>query len=248
MNPIKALIIDDEKHVIESLRALLRLYCPNVEVVADAGSIPEGLQKINIFGPDLVFLDIAIGEESGFDLLNQLQPLSFHLIFVTGYSEFAIKAFRYNALDYLLKPIIPQQLMEAVEKARHSSNPDQLQQQLVHLLDSFKTQNNETITVSTNDGLHFIDVMSIIKVKGDGAYSSFFLDSQEIITASKHLKYYERLLPPKQFFRTHQSFLVNKKFIKKIKSAEGGSVELKDGSDIPLARSRKEELIQFLKR
>ncbi len=247
MNPLKAIIIDDEPEARISLAGLLKLHCEQVTVVAVTGVIADGIQHIRAFNPDIVFIDVHIGEENGFELLDQLQPLNFRLIFTTAYSEFAAKAFRYNAIDYLLKPVDPLNLIAAVEKAEASGNAQNLERQMVELVRAMKFSQPEKIVLSTLDGIHFIPVRSIIRVEGDANYSTFFMDTGEKILISRNLKFYEGLLPPKVFFRVHQSHLVNIEAIRKIKTQEGNTVELTDGVSVPLAKRRKEELLALLK-
>lgn len=243
---IRALIIDDEKHVRESLTSLLSIFCPEVQVIATSNSISSATKLIKSERPDLIFLDIALGEESGFDLLDVLKPIEFQIIFITAHNEFATTAFRYNAVDYLLKPIVPAELQEAIQKFQQVNKTNLLEEKLVHLLNAFKSQRNNTMTISTSEGIHFIDIENIVRIKGDGAYASIFLDNNEQITASKNLRHFERLLPSNQFFRPHQSHLVNINYIKKIKSREGGAIELKNGLLIPLVKHKKDTLISLL--
>lgn len=247
MKAITALIIDDEKHARQALSALLELYCPDVQVQADADNIKDGILLIRKHDPDLVFLDIQIGEENGFQLLDQLPSISFQLIFTTAFSEFAIKAFRYHAIDYLLKPIQPSQLIAAVEKAGQSSQTRHLQLQLNELQQALNSGKQEKIIIPTMEGLYFIKIEAIIHVVGDASYSTFYLENGDAIMASKNLKYYEDLLPSVIFYRVHQSHLVNVKRIKKIVTNDGYTVELEGGVSLPLARKRKEALINKLK-
>lgn len=247
MKPLTALIIDDERHAREGLSTLLELYCPNVQIIGDADNIDDGIHLIRKLNPEMVFLDIEIGEQTGFQLLDQLPSITFQLVFTTAYSEFAIKAFRYHAIDYLLKPIQPNQLIAAVEKARQSSQTKQIQQQIEALRQAIDSGQAEKVIVPTMEGLNFIKVDSIIHVEGSANYSTFYTNNGDKIMASKNLKYYEDLLPSDLFYRVHQSHLVNIRFIKKIKTYEGYEVELEEGGCVPLARKRKEDLVNLLK-
>lgn len=242
-----AIIIDDERHAREGLAALLRMYCPHLVILGEAGDMDTGIHLIRKHPPDMVFLDIAIGEHSGFQLLDQLPEVSFQLVFTTAYSEFAIKAFRYHAIDYLLKPIQPQLLMAAVEKARDSLQTRDLQLQLDALRQFFGSGRQEKIVISTMEGLSFIRIHTIVHVVGSGNYSTFHLENGEKILASKNLKHYEDLLPSDRFFRSHQSHLVNIRYITKIRSQEGHLIELEGGFSAPLVQKRKEALLALLK-
>lgn len=246
MRPLTAIIIDDEKHARQGLAALLDLYCPQVLVLGDADHVDQGISLIREHKPDVVFLDIQIGEENGFQLLDKLPIINFQLIFTTAYSEFAIKAFRYHAIDYLLKPIEPQQLMAAIDKSTQALDSRTLQDQITALQRYLQFGQQEKMIVPTMDGYHFIKIPSIVHIEGSGNYSTFYLDNGESLMASKHLKFYEEILPVDMFFRVHQSHLVNIRYIKKISTAEGLQVELEEGSLLPLARRRKDDLMNLL--
>ncbi len=246
MKIIEAIIIDDEKHARESLNALVDLYCPNVKIIGDAANIIEGQRLIENLEPDLVFLDIAIGEDSGFDLIDILKPINFQLIFTTAHSEFAIQAFRVNALDYLLKPIEPDQLKAAIKKVKRTANSNQLQSQLNHLTRSLSSQSYSQIAISSLEGIIFVEIEKIVHVNGSGNYTTFHLEGGEKIVASKNLGHYESILTDDNFFRCHQSYMVNLRFIKKILTKDGNMIELKDGAQIPLAGKRKETLMSIL--
>ncbi len=248
MKLLKAIIIDDERHARESLNSLVELYCPEVKIIADASDIHDGKQLIEKLIPDLVFLDISIGEETGFDLLENLGSFNFQLIFTTAFSEYAIKAFRVNALDYLLKPIEPSQLQSAIHKVKQTTNQNQLQHQLTNLVQSFSTKSNNQISISTLEGIIFLETEKITHVNGSGNYSTFYMIDGEKIMASKSLSHYESLLPVEIFYRCHQSYLVNLQYVKKILTKEGNMVELKNGSQAPIAKRRKEELLSRLSR
>lgn len=243
---MNALIIDDERHAREGLSALLDLYCPNVQILDTADQVGDGIRLIHESQPDVVFLDIQIGEENGFQLLDRLPHIDFQLIFTTAHSEFAIKAFRYHALDYLLKPIQPKLLMAAVAQAEQSLHTHHLKEQLDVLRDSLRSGRQEKLVVPTMEGLHVIRLDAIVHIIGSANYSTFHLSDGEKIMTSKHLKHYEALLPSEQFFRTHQSHLVNVHCIKSIRTQEGNMVELEEGSSVPLARRRKEDLLALL--
>jgi two-component system LytT family response regulator len=218
-----------------------------VQIIGDADNIDDGIHLIRKLNPEMVFLDIEIGEQTGFQLLDQLPAISFQLVFTTAYSEFAIKAFRYHAIDYLLKPIQPNQLIAAVEKAGQSSQTKQIQQQINELRQALSSGQSEKVIVPTMEGLNFIKIESIVHVEGSANYSTFHLNNGDKIMASKNLKYYDDLLPSELFYRVHQSHLVNIRFIKKIIILEGYAVELEEGVSVPLARKRKEELLNLLK-
>lgn len=243
MKPIQAIIIDDEKHARESLSSLVNLYCDNVTLIGKASNVTDGIALIKNKKPDLVFLDIAIGSESGFDLLNQLEKIDFQIIFTTGFSEFAIKAFKVNALDYLLKPIDPIDLQNAVNKYSKSR---QQENQFTNLIEALHSGKPKHIAISSTEGISYVEIANIVHVKGSGNYSTFTLLDEEKIMASKSLKHFESLLPTNQFFRSHQSHLINVHHVKKILIQDGNVIELKNGDTVPLVRHRKEELMALM--
>ena len=243
---LNAIIIDDEKHARQSLTSLLELYCPEVKIAATAENITQSISLIHQHQPDLVFLDVELEEESGFQLLDLLPEIDFQLIFTTAHSKFAIKAFRYHAIDYLLKPIQPSELVSAVNRAKYSLQNQQIQQQLTELRQYFRSGNEEKLVVSTMEGLNFIKTDSIVHIVGSGNYSTFHLSNGEKIMASKNLKHYVDLLPAHIFFRTHQSHLISLRYITKIKTQEGLFVALEGGHCVPLTRARKDGLVAMM--
>lgn len=244
---LHAIIIDDERHAIESLSGLLDIYCPSVAVVGFADSVEDGLALIRRLRPGLVFLDIHIGGATGFELLEQLKNVDFQLIFTTAHSDYAIRAFRYNAVDYLLKPIDPIQLAEAVEKAGKKGAPPLDARQLENLVQSLATKKLEKITIASTRGLQFIEIHSIIRIAGDGNYATFYLQNGERAVASKNLKTYQELLPADQFIRVHQSHIVNLRCVAKLLLQDGSVLKLADGSEVPLARRRREAVMEALR-
>jgi two-component system LytT family response regulator len=244
---IQAIIIDDELHAIQALAGLLALYCPQVSIAGHAQGVAEGMELIREKNPELVFLDVHIGEETGFELLEQLQERAFQLIFTTGHSDYAIKAFRYNAIDYLLKPVDPDQLQEAVGKVTDRSNPGIDSRQLQQFLESLTTQQLEKLTIATAEGYHFFEVSQIIRIAGEGNYSTLYLQNGEQVVASKQLKSFEELLPSDQFIKVHQSHIVNLRRVKQLLFQDGSYLLLEDDSQVPLARRRKDQVMAALK-
>lgn len=248
MKAVNAIIIDDEKHARQSLAGLLELYCPEVGILGEAENVSHAKALIEALRPDIVFLDINIGEESGFDLLEQLKEVHFKLIFTTAYSEFAIQAFRVNALDYLLKPIEPDLLQAAIEKAKEASGTNAMQSQLNHLVESLRTQSLRRLAIPSSDGITFLEIAKVIHVGGSGNYATFHLEDGEQVIASKNLGHFESLLGDGQFFRCHQSHIVNLDYIKRIITRDGNSIELKNGLQAPISIKRKEGLIAAMNR
>lgn len=241
MNSLKAIIIDDERHARESLITLLELYCPQVQILIEAQNIQEGIHAIQRLNPTIVFLDISIGEDTGFDLLNKLQPIDFQLVFTTAHSDYALKAFRENAIDYLLKPINPQELIAAVNKIQNIYSVKQ-NNSFIQTSPALQTSK---IAIHSTEGITFLKTNQIIHVNGNGNYSTFFSAEGEKVMASKNLKHFESLLPKNYFFRSHQSHLVNLHFIKKVLSHDS-VIQLTNGTFVPITRNRKEQLIQAM--
>lgn len=248
MISLTAIIIEDEKNARESLASLLTSYCPNVHLIGQASTIEEGSQLIQEQHPDVVFLDVALGDRNGFELLDKINVLDFRIIFTTAHSEFATTAFRYNAIDYLLKPVDPFELKEAIAKISTAQNLMLLQKQVANLATALQNGKNAKLTIKTQGTTHFVNVDEILHVEGSGAYSTFVLCSGEKILASKNLKHYYDLLPKNVFFRSHQSHLVNITFIKKIISEDGHIIEMQNGSAIPLVQHRKDGLMKLIER
>lgn len=249
MKAVNAIIIDDETHARQSLASLLEMYCPeDVQILGEADNVSDAKTIIETLKPGIVFLDINIGEESGFDLLKQLGDVDFQLIFTTAHSEFAIRAFRVNALDYLLKPIEPDLLQAAVKKAREAQGTNVIDGQLNHLVESLRTQSLRRLAIPSSDGITFLEIPKIIHIGGSGNYSTFHLDDGEKVVASKNLGHFESLLGDEQFFRCHQSHIVNLDYMKRIITRDGNSIELKNGLQAPISLKRKEALMAVVQR
>ena len=245
---IKALIIDDEQHCIEELLYLLKPYKGSIKVLAHAQTIEQGMSLIQEFDPDLVFLDIQIGDKSGFDLIQKISPLFFDVIFTTAYDKYAVEAFKFSALDYLLKPIESENLKRAIEKYHNKSTVRFLEQKidvLTHNLKSLDTQ--KKITVPTSEGYEFLEIPQIIRFQSDINYTDIYLKSGKKITVSKTLKSFEELLEPAQFFRVHNSHLINLRLVKKYIKGKGGYVIMDDNTNIEVSTRRKEGLLSRLK-
>jgi len=244
---IKAIIIDDEMHCRKTLSILLKEYCPEVEVIEQCDNGEAGVEAIKKLKPDLVFLDIEMPRMNGFEMLEQLSEISFAVIFTTGYDQYAIKAFRFSALDYLLKPIDHEELRKAVLKvSRQVLYP--LAQQIEILLQKIHHQPSpiNKIALPTVEGLQMIPVDSIISCASDRNYTSLLLKNKQKIIISKILKDIEEMLEEYSFLRVHHSYIVNLNEITRYIKGEGGYLVMSDGSSVDVSRSRKEILLQKL--
>jgi two-component system LytT family response regulator len=226
---LRAVIIDDERKSRENLELLLHSFIENVEIVGTADGVFTGISAIDEHNPDLVFLDIHLANGDGFQVLESLKNKRQNVIFVTGHEEHAVKAFRSDAVDYLLKPVCIEHLQGAVERVRSRTNSQ-----------NAKTDVNAQISLSTNKGLQFLKTEDILYCKGDGAYTYFFLKNGSRITTSKNLKEYENRLKDHNFFRSHKSYLVNLAEIKTYIRGEGSHAVMSNGDNVGVSKRRKD--------
>jgi two-component system LytT family response regulator len=243
---LQALIVDDEFKSRENLKNLLTDYCENVEVVGQAKNVKEGIDLIDYLTPDLVFLDVQMQDETGFDLLNHYAKHDFGVIFTTAYSEYAIKALRFAAIDYLLKPIDIEELQEAVKKAESRiSDEKNFNYKLDILLQNLKPDNksNFKIALPTINGLVFIKVSDILYCVGENNYTVIHAPNGKKYMVSKTLKEYEELLSDHNFFRIHKSYLVNLNEVKEYVKGEGGYVVMNDQKMLHVSKRKKESFL-----
>jgi len=244
-----AIIIDDEPNALIVLQKLLEIHCPQVQVLASVLNSKEGLEKIKELNPDIVFLDIEMPQMNGFQLLSNLDKINFHLIFTTAYDQFAVKAFKFNALDYLLKPIDPVELKKAVKKA--SEKLALLPQQLEHiseiLHEAEKGQLPGRIAFPHAKGYRFISLSDIIYCESESNYTILHLVNEPKFTVCKTLGEIEDILSVSHFLRIHRSYLVNTKKIKDFIKGDGGYLIMENKSEIPVSRNKREELGEILK-
>ncbi len=244
---MKAIIVDDEQHCIDHLLRLIENLQGDVEVIASCSSVGQAKEAIAKINPDVVFLDVHLQDETGFDLLRQLHSIDFEIVFTTAYDAYAVDAFRFSAIDYLLKPITPSDFERAVSKMRKKIGLRDTAKKLEVLFHNFQKRTNglNKIAVPTIDGITFLPVSEIVRCQSDANYTHIYLLKKGKITAAKTLKYFEDLLANYHFFRTHNSHLVNLKMVEKYVKGKGGYILMADGSSIEVAVRRKEE---FLKR
>ncbi len=243
---IRTVIVDDEQRSRKFLFNLLTRYCKDIEIVGQAEDISGGVRVVRDTLPDLLFLDIQLREGTSFEILNQLADMDFFVIFTTAYDEYAIKAFRFNAIDYLLKPIDLSELKTSVARVRERWKNDRGHQTpaLQNLL-AFNAH-DPSITVTSEDSIDFLRVFEIIRLESSGGYTTFFMKDGRKIMASKHLKIYDDILREYGFFRSHQSHLVNMQFVIRM-DKQDATLQLKDGSSVPLSRRKKDQFLQLRK-
>lgn len=243
---IKAIIVDDETRGRMALRNKLEVHCPTVEVIGEAANGVEALTIINELNPTLVFLDIEMPQMNGFEMLEKLQEKDFYLIFTTAYNQYAIKAIRYAAFDYLLKPVDIEELKTAVEKVEKN-----IHQKLKAQLDLLKEnlllpeKKLKRLAISTQEGLLFIDINNITHLEASSNYTLIYLADKTKITASKTLKDFSELLPSDIFHRVHNSYIVNLNFIKRYIRGDGGQIELISGKTIEVSRKYKDDFLSW---
>jgi two-component system, LytTR family, response regulator len=246
---IKALIVDDESRGRQTLSNLLKDNCPDVEVLEMCDSVDAALTAIDKLRPGLVFLDVEMPQQNGFALLEKSPNLNFDVIFTTAHSHHAIKAIKFSALDYLLKPIDIDELRSAVDKVAQKKN-QQSHSNIEFLLQNTRSPQKkfDKIALPTTDGFVFVNISEIIRCEASGSYTLFYFDKKDSLLVCKNLKEYEELLTDMNFFRVHHSHLVNLANIQRYIRGDGGQVIMQDGSVIEVARRKKEQFLQKLMR
>ena len=242
---LKTYLIDDEPNCTDVLRVLLEKYCPQVHIAGLFNEAQLALEAIRQSPPDLVLLDIEMPVLNGFDLLRQCESIDFKLIFTTAYDQYAVKAFKFNALDYLLKPIEREDLVAAIGRAQLAPAPH------IGLLEAVQHLHNhptpERIALPVGLELLLVDTADILYCESEGSYVSFFMGSQaKPVVVSKSLREVEDLLNNPMFFRVHNSYLVNLKHIKKIIRTDGGEIVMRNQRSLPVSRAKKAELMQLI--
>lgn len=245
---MRVVLIDDEISNLENLRTLLEKHCPQVTIIATAQSVSDGVDAIEKYVPDLVFLDIQMGDKTGFDILKLLPTRNFEVVFVTAYDQYGIKAVKFAALDYLLKPIDIEELMSAVTKAEHKLARQIQTSQLDFLMQQLKKPETKVsnIALPMQSEIRYVPLSEIIRCEADNTYTHFFLANNEKLLVSKSLKEYADLLCPNGFLRTHQSHLVNPKYVKSWLKEDGGILLLMSGEKIPISKPNKDTVKQAL--
>ncbi len=251
MNGLKVLIVDDELHNHVVLQKMLQQNFPFVTDIFHASTVNEALCNINAQHPEIVFLDVQMNNETGFDLLQQVPDIDFKVIFVTAHDSYAIKAFRFHAVDYLLKPVVVQELIEAVNKATvKQSHSQQLLQNNLNSLYRKLYKNDglpDSLTITTMEGFEVTPLASIIYCQANSNYTDIFLIGKQKITSSQTLGYFEELLDNRKFFRVHRSYLVNLLHVSSYKKGEGGSIMMSNGDEVELSRNKKVSFMEMFK-
>ncbi len=226
------------------IAGILEAKCPNITLIAEAGGVESAYQLIQQYKPDLVLLDIKMTDGTGFDLLEKFDAINFKVVFVTAYEEYAIKAFEYSAIDYVVKPINPDNLVQAIRKAEHSIQAE-LSLKLNTLLSNISAPSHDSkkLVLKTSNNIHIINIDNIIRLESDQNYSVFHIVDGRKIMVSKTLGEYDELLTQDDFFRVHKSHLINLKQIKRYEKANGGSLVMNNDSHVPVASRKKDKLL-----
>lgn len=245
---LKAVIIDDEKASREALHGLLKRYCKNVELIGQADGYNSGIELLKTHKPDVVFLDIQMPDGTGFKLLEDIENIDFEVIFSTAFDQYAIKAIKYSALDYLLKPVNPEDLINSIDKLEEKLKRGKDNINIRFLIDSMKNKGNESkkIVLSTSEGMHIVEIDNIIRCESEDYYTKFFFNDGKSIMVSRTLKENEEMLSDYNFIRSHKSHLVNIRYIKSFLKMDGGSILMKDGTHIPVSRRKRELVMNIL--
>ena len=242
---IRCIIVDDEERSRESLKNMVTNFCPGVEVSALCQNISESVEAITQYRPDLVFLDVQMKRETGFDLFTHIDKVNFEVVFTTAHSEYAIKAIRFSAVDYLLKPIDIEELRSAVKRMEHRKS-NTISDRLNHLLTNLKQNNTRKyrLALPTVDGTTFITAEDVMYCHADGNYTEIFTYDGKKYIVSRPLKEYEDLLHDQNFFRIHHSWLINLDAVKRYVKGDGGQVIMRDDATLDVSRRKKEGFLQ----
>ena len=245
---LRAIVIDDIDAIRKKNIEIIKSHCPNIAIIGQANSVESGVTLIRQIVPDIVFLDVEMPDGTGFDLLQKLKPINFKVIFITGYEDFAIRAFRFSAVDYLLKPVDPADLVEAVNKAEEALNKDVLELKLNTLFSNLERPKNlQKLVLKTAEKIYSVNIQDIVNCESDKNYTTFYFINAPKLVVSTTLKEYETLLKPFNFFRAHQSHLINMLYFDHfIKTDGGNTIVMKNKNKVPLAIRKKEEFLALI--
>ena len=247
---MRILIVDNEKEVRELLKELIAAVAPTAYTIEEADGVATGLKQVNSFKPDIVFLDVEMGDGTGFDLMNKISNPSFQLIFTTAHNQYAIQAFKCSAIDYLLKPIDPVELENSLQKATEKISTSHLTKQLSVLMQQLtnKESGDKQIVLKDSEASYFVKLADILYCEAEGSYTKFHLRGSSPIIISKNLSTYEELLGNYGFIRTHHSYLVNPQRIKMYDKTDGGSLVLDSGNIVPISHRKKDYVMHLLEK
>ena len=245
---IRTIIIEDEPVSREMLTLMLQRYKDDIEIIDTCSNPTDGIESIAKHQPDLIFLDIQMPKMNGFDMLKKIPFINFEVIFTTAFDQYAINAIRISALDYLLKPVDDEDLALAIEKCKERLQSKKSGKQFENLFNNLVNKNplDKTLALAASDGISFVKMCDILRVEANGRYTKFYLLNKETILVSKTLGDFEEILAANQFFRIHDSSIINLNHIKKYIRGDGGLVVLSDNTELDVARRRKEDFIKLI--
>jgi two-component system LytT family response regulator len=250
---ITAVLIDDDKHLRKGLKALLDRYTKQINVIGEAESVKTGVLILEKLQPQVLFLDIHLSDGTGFDILEQLAKsrgkINAHIVFITAHEQYALKAFKFSALDFILKPVDPEELQNTIAKIKEVVGKNSSFEHIDLLLENIrkKVDNFKRIALSTSDGIHLFEVSDIIRCEAKVNYTEFFIKNHKPLLISRTLKEYEEMLAEHGFERVHQSHLINLSYLKSYIKSDGGYVIMADNTNIPIAQSKREKLQELIK-
>ena len=247
MEKIRTVLVEDEKKSLLILHTLLEKYCPDVIVVGTAADVEQSKKIIESLRPELVFLDIALPDGNAFDLLNQLGTIDFEIIFITAYNEYALKAFDFSALHYILKPVNHQALIDAIGRYKKIRTNSEIQGR-IQVLNQALNQNYSKISLPSAEGLIIIDIDKITYIEASSNYSIFYLNTEESYVVSRSMNYFEDILSGLNFVRIHNTHMVNLNYIKKYNKGRGGMITMSDGTHLSVSASRKKDFLEKMGR
>lgn len=244
---MRIVLVDDDATVRENLKTLLSIYAKDCTVIAEANGVKSGVECLQRNKPDLLLLDVEMQDGTGFDLLSIYGKLDFNVVFVTGHDAYAIKAFKYSAIDYILKPVDPDELKSAIEKAKNSPNVEEQNLTVSNLVENKeKADLEKKVVLRDTETVYLVSIKDIIRCESEANYTKFYLIDGRKLTISKTLKEYDQLFENQSFFRVHQSHLVNLLHFDRYEKKEGGTLVMKDGSTLPVAVRKKDALMKAL--
>jgi two-component system LytT family response regulator len=248
-NMLRTVIIDDEAHARETLARLIAVHCPQVKLVGEANGVQSGLKIIRELHPQLVLLDVKMDDGTGFDLLRLCNSIDFKVIFITAYEKYAVQAFRFAAVDFLLKPVNPEELSEAVNHAENLIQ-DHFATQLQALEDNVRTdiRQKKKIVLKTLENIHLVEIQNITFCESEGCYTFIHTISGEKIMISKTLREFDDMLSECGFYRVHKSYLINLSHITRFEKQEGGYIILTGGEKVPVSFRKREELLEMFEK
>lgn len=244
---MKVLVVDNEKSIRESVVELLNAFCPQIDEIFEADGVVNGIKKIHDVDPDIVFTDVEMDDGTGMEMLSKLKDINFQVVFITAFNKYAIDAFRFSAIDFLTKPINPDELAKSVQKAATTIKNKLLADQILVMNERNLSPGEKKIVLKDLESINILKIKEIVYCEASGIYTTFYTTKNKQIAVSKNLKEYEEILEPLGFLRVHNSFLVNANMIERLEKGDGGFLVMEGGKKIPVSQRKKEVVVNFLK-